>query len=1039
MPTWTKEQSDAIYKSGTNIIVSAGAGSGKTAVLTARVIEKLKQGIHINELLILTFTKAAAGEMKERIRKNIKKNPELKSELSLLDTAYITTFDAFSLAIVKKYHYLLNITSNPEITEDTMIEMVRQDTLREVLDSFYLKKDEDFTKMIEDFCVKDDEEIYTCLLHMTKKLENDFTRNEKIKQYDLYFNNIANFDNLLKEFLEIIKSQKEEIKEKLNQLTQIAPKEYGAKCYESLNPLLEAQELNEMISVRSVRMPTLPKNMEEEVKKAKEEVNASLKKLVELLNYGSEEKLKQDLDQMQKYIQVFRKIIQDYFVKFEQNKTKLEYYDFNDIAFLALKLLQDFPDVREEIKNSFQEIMIDEYQDTNNIQEQFISYISDHNVYMVGDIKQSIYRFRNANPYIFKNKYDTYRNSQNGEKIDLLKNFRSRKEVLQNINQIFNLIMDDEIGGANYLEEHQMVFGNLAYIEKGTTNENYQMEILTYTPSKELGFSKEEIEIFTIGRDIQKKVQEGYLLFDKDANEIHPATYQDFVILMDRTTNFDLYKRIFNYLKIPICLYKDETFSNTTCFYIIKNILTICIGYKNRDFNQKFQYAFTSISRSFLFEYSDATIYQILTERKWYQNTIYDSLKPIIESLTYQPLNEIIQKIYESTNIYEKLIKIGDIEENIQILLKIKNLASSFGKDGQDYNGFTAFLERIVENEMQMKYSANETASNSVKIMTIHKSKGLEYPICYFSGLYKSFNISDIKDKFLYDEKYGIVTPLKDEGLYKCFLQELMKENFLEAEISEKIRLFYVAVTRAKEKMIMVLPDNQKEQIEFTKMNRLKQRSFADFLYSIWGYLKEYIQRIDLVELKLSKQYLLEESQKEEKDVCISKIEVEEIPNISQKLETRKFSKNNFVLNTKDDYKNIKLGILVHEYLEWIDFQNPNYHKIPNEYIRKKIQNFISSSLIQNNLQATFYKEYEFCYQESETEYHGIIDLMIETDHKIIIVDYKLNTVLDEAYYKQIMGYQEYISYKTKKTIETYLYSILDEKMIEVTQRNVMI
>ena len=166
MPSWTKEQNDAIYKSGTNIIVSAGAGSGKTAVLSERVLEKLKSGIHINELLILTFTKAAAAEMKERIRKKIKKNEELKDELNLIDSSYITTFDSFAMSIVKKYHYLLNVSKNISIIESSVIEIKKKEILDLIFDNYYKNKDDDFVTLINTFCIKDDSGIKNYILNM---------------------------------------------------------------------------------------------------------------------------------------------------------------------------------------------------------------------------------------------------------------------------------------------------------------------------------------------------------------------------------------------------------------------------------------------------------------------------------------------------------------------------------------------------------------------------------------------------------------------------------------------------------------------------------------------------------------------------------------------------------------------------------------------------------------------------------------------------------------------------------------------------------
>lgn len=1039
MPTWTKEQSDAIYQSGSNIIVSAGAGSGKTAVLTTRVLHKLSLGIHVNELLILTFTKAAAAEMKERIRKNIKKDPNLKNELSLLDSAYVTTFDSFSLSIVKKYHYLLNVPSEIKITDDTLIELLKKDTLRDVLDEFYENEDSDFLELINEFCVKDDNEIYTSLLNISKNLEGDFTKYEKLENYNSYFLSTKKIEEYIREFEQFLLIKQSSIKEKIEELNRIAPKDYIAKIYDNLNTLLTATDLDTLVSVKSSKLPPLPRNMEEEVKNSKEELNETLKELLKLLEYGNKETLIQDINKMKKYIDVFCRILINYFKELEKRKTERKYYDFNDIARLALDLLRQNTEVKEEIKNSFKEIMIDEYQDTNNIQEEFIGLISNNNVYMVGDIKQSIYRFRNANPYLFKNKYDAYRNHQGGEKIDLLKNFRSRKEVLQNINQIFNLIMDDFLGGANYIEEHQMIFGNNNYIESGTTKENYHMDLMIYPYQKDCGFTKEEIEIFTIGTDIKKKIEEGYLLYDKDSGEIHKASFKDFVILMDRSTSFELYKKIFNYLKIPLDLYKDETFSDSTCFYVIKNIIQVIVSYSNKRFDSNFRFAFTSIARSFLFEYNDQEIYNILMNFNWYNNTIYETIKSVLDNMNTKSISKILNEIFVATNIYEKILKIGDIKENVTILNHIKSLADNYQDEGKNIEEFSDFLSRINKEEMQIKYSNYEQNEECVKIMTIHKSKGLEYPICYFSGLYKSFNISDVKERFVYDKKYGIITPLKDEGLYSSFLKELMKQNYLVEEISEKIRLFYVAATRAKEKMIFVLPKKEKNNVPLTLENRLKNRSLADFLYNIWNNLKEYQMEIDLNKIHLSKDYLIINSEEIRLNDCTEKITVKELTSSKKKIEQQKFSKNNTVLNTKEDDQNIKLGVKMHEYLELIDFQNPNYNLIPEIFLRKKIKDFLETPFMKKNKTAEIYKEFEFIYEEDNQEYHGMIDLMLIDKDKIILVDYKLNNIVDQAYEKQLKGYQSYIERKSKKRVEIYLYSILNEQIINIEENTIMV
>lgn len=1024
MPTWTEEQKQAIYKSGKNLLVSAGAGSGKTAVLTTRVLEKLNQGIHINELLILTFTKAAAGEMKERIRKLIKKNSNLKKELSLLDTSYITTFDAFSLSIVKKYHYLLNITANPTITDDTILQILKKDTLRQTLDLFYKKNDSDFFDLINDFCVKNDEELYICLLNIANKL-NDLTLEKLLKTA----NDTSKMDTYIRNFEKLLNEKQNQIKRDLIELSRIAPKDYVKKCYDSLSGLLNAQDVDTFILYRSCKMPSLPKNSIEEVKLAKEKTATSLKELLKLLDFGDENQLRKDYLQMQKKGQVLLKIIKTYQIELKKKKEENQFYDFHDIAMLAIQLVRDYPEVRKELKKQFREIMIDEYQDTNDLQETLIDLFANQNIYMVGDIKQSIYRFRDANPYLFKQKYDQYKTGKDGEKIDLNKNFRSREEVLHDINLIFNLLMNDELGGANYLEEHQMLYGNKSYSEKGKTNENYHMELLCYEENQKDLYSKDEIEAFCIGKDIKEKIKKGYLVFDKDANQVRKATYQDFVILMDRGTNFNLYKKIFNFLNIPICIQREETLNNSICFYVIKNIIYLVNAYQTKQFDELFRHALTSVARSFLFEYSDKLIFHIIKNHTWYQNTIYETLKPIIETVSTLSIPEIIDEIYKQTNIYENIIKIGDIEENMAILSHLKKISIQYSLLNQTISGFYEFLNRIKKEELSIKYITKEEKNDSVQIMTIHKSKGLEFPICYFSGLYKSFNITETKDKFLYDKVYGMITPLKEEGIYSCFVKELMRQNYFKEEISEKIRLFYVAVTRAKEKMIFVLPNNSRHIMEYNLNDRLKCKSFADFLYCIWKYLKPYQKLQNIQDLSITKEYLETLEMKEEIINFSDKIEVKEIDFQIRKEEKQKYSKVNIELNTKEEYQNIKLGIKIHEYLEWIDFENPNYDLIEEDFLREKIKRFIELPFIQDNITKSIYKEYEFIYEKDAKEYHGIIDLLIENETEILLIDYKLNNIVDKSYLNQLKGYQEYVQTKTTKPIFVYLYSILNEEL----------
>lgn len=797
MPRWTKEQEEAIYKSSTNIIVSAGAGSGKTAVLTERVIKKIENGTHINELLILTFTKAAAAEMKERIRSSLKEN-HLDEELKLIDAAYITTFDSYSLSIVKKYHYLLNISNNISIVDASLINIEKTKIIDDVFEHYYDIEDPLFLKLISDFCIRDDQTLKKYILSMSKKLEMfpnifDYLNTYLDTNYSIKYLN-ERFNEYEKLILDKIKI----LNKKLETLQIYVDGNYYTKVEDLLSGLLNAVTLDEILLYKDLKLPTLPRGSEDEVKKIKDEITMLIKEIANLTAYGNKEEIITNLYKTKDYVEIIIDIIKEYLKRITTYKRDNEMYEFTDIALLAIEVLQKNEDICNDVKYSLKEILVDEYQDTNDLQETFIKLIANNNVYMVGDVKQSIYRFRNANPYIFKNKYDSYSKLDGGIKIDLVKNFRSRDIVLQNINEIFDLVMDDLIGGAEYQESHRMVFGNTTYIEEGKTEQDYNLDILEYELEKGSKFTNEEVEIFAIAKDIKNKVDSKYQVFDKGKKILKDTCYNDFVILMDRTSNFDLYKKIFEYVGIPLTLYKDETLNNSDDIYIIKNIITLLIKINTNTFDTIFKYSYMSIARSFLFNYGDEEIFEIFLNQSFKETNIYQIFSNI--EINSKTPTQILEEIVNQTKFYEKMISVGDVQNSLVRIQKLMEMTTNLSNYGYDIYKFSNYLNTLIEEGYEIKYSLNTDNSDSVKIMTIHKSKGLEYHVCYFSGLYKVFNISDLKDSFIYSNKYGFITPYFEEGINATIYKELLKEDYMAEEISEKIRLFYVALTRAKEK-----------------------------------------------------------------------------------------------------------------------------------------------------------------------------------------------------------------------------------------------
>lgn len=1027
MPSWTKEQEDAIYKSGSNIIVSAGAGSGKTAVLTERVIQKVKNGVHINELLILTFTKAAAQEMKERIRASLKENGYL-DELKLIDSAYITTFDSYALSVVKKYHYLLNISNNINIVEATLIDIEKCKIMDSVFESLYESQNELFLKLISDFCTRDDKTLKNYCMNMASKLE-------MISDVDTYLDNYINekycdsyIDKIIDEYENLLFEKIDDLNKRLYDLSILVDGQYYSKVLDALDCLIHAKTLDEIVKNNDLKIPTLPRGSEDEVKQAKENVSDVLKQISSLSSYGDSITIRNNILKTKEYVEVIVLIMKKYLSSVSKYKLENEIYEFTDIALLAIKVLNDNLSVRDEIKYSLKEILVDEYQDTNDLQETFISLISNNNVYMVGDVKQSIYRFRNANPYIFKDKYDKYSKCDGGIKIDLVKNFRSRDIVLNNINEIFDLVMDNLIGGAEYHESHRMVFGNTTYINEGKTNQNYNLEVLEYEYDKKGEYTREEIEIFAIAKDIKNKIDSKYQVFDKSKKVLKDVRYSDFVILMDRTSQFDLYKKIFEYMGIPLTLYKDETLNNSDDIFILKNIIQLIIKINTKCFDNLFKYCFVSVARSFLFEYADNDIFNYFVNNNFKESEIYKLFNDInINSITpYQ----LIELILDKTNYYEKIIKVGNIDNCLIRVQKLLEMANNLSNYGYDVYTFIEYLNTLVEKGYEIKYSVGIDNSDSVKIMTIHKSKGLEYHICYFSGLYKAFNISDLKDSFIYNNKYGFITPYFDEGINYTIYKELLKDTCIKEEISEKIRLFYVALTRAKETMIMLLPSNEEKNVNkqdngaLDSTVRFKYRSFADIMYSVRMYLSRYYKSIDLNELNLTKDYLFSKQKDLNINSNIQTLNVEPLNIKSFEINKDSFSKKVKSLITKQTQENMKFGTNIHEILEFVDFKN--YEPIEDKFINEKIIKLLDSPIMKDIKDANIYKEYEFVYMNDDKQYHGIIDLMLEYSDHIDIVDYKLKDLSSSEYKEQLNGYKKYISSKSSKKVNIYLYSILD-------------
>lgn len=1015
---WTENQLQAINESGSNIIVSAGAGSGKTAVLSERVLRILNDGVDIRNILILTFTNEAAGEMKERIRKKIKKN-NLTNQLINLDQASITTFDAYALSLVKKYHYKLNIDSNIKIIDSSIITLEKERILDEIFSEYYEDKNELFLKLIRDFTNRDDDTIKEAILSISSTLDLKYNKEEYIDNYLKDFYNKENIESLFNEYFMYLKNLCNKIEDDVYILSNSLEEKDALKLSVFKN-IFNPNNYDDVYNNIDITMPRFSL-LDDDLKKTKDDLKETLNELKDLASLSKEE-LINNLYSTKDYIEIILNIIKELDEKIFLYKKDKSAFEFNDIAKLAIKIVSENNEIKEELKNKYVEIMIDEYQDTSDLQEAFISLIENNNLYMVGDIKQSIYRFRNANPDIFKNKYENYKNNNNGKKIDLLKNFRSRSEVLNNINEIFNLIMSMEVGSVDYKDNHEMIFGNMVYTNNFINNYDYNMKLLKYKNEDKI-YTNSEIEAFIIANDIKNKIENKHQVYDIDCNALRNAIYSDFCIILDRNTDMGIYKKIFEYLHIPLVIYKDENLVASQDILIIKNILNLILTIKDKDDFNLVRYYYTSIARSFLFNLSDEEIFKTLKDNKIYNSIIYEKCYKLSLNISLKTPSIILEEILDEFNFYENLINIGNIKEAKIRLEYLMNLSDEISNLGLNIKEFASFLNEIISKKKEIRYKEGTEKGNSVKIMNIHKSKGLEFPICYFAGLYKKFNIRDINSRFLFDNNYGILSPYFKEGIGTTFLKTLIKNKYYDSEISEKVRLFYVALTRAKEEIIMVLPEFKSEEKRTKPLDYLRASncsSFYDFLNTISINLKKYSRLINLNDLDITHDY---DKSTNNKDIIKTnrKLILKENKIESIKIENKHASKTVYELLKIKDQEKMDYGTNIHEMLEEsnlkVESDNPIIKNLQENFDFKK---------------AIIYQELEFIYEFENKEYHGIIDLMLEYEKEIKIIDYKLKNIDDEEYINQLKVYYNYIKSIKNKSIKVYLYSIIDNKIKEL-------
>ncbi len=1017
MPKWTKEQEQAIYIRDGNVIVSAGAGSGKTAVLTERVYQMIKEGYGLDEFIVLTFTNAAAFEMRERIRLKLLQDPKYQEIADEVDTSYIMTFDAFALSLVKKYHYLLGLDPDISICDESLVIIQKYHEIDKILDELYNNPTPAFEHFIYNFLIRDDRLLKETLLKIDRMVDLKIDEDQFFNTYfDIYFNE----EKIKEDIDELFRLMRREIEFLLEAANELEIDKDREKIVDFLMPYMNTKSYDEMYELLKVHFKKLdfPKKApskkgeildEQYYKVRRDRIKRYFKKLVEIAYLGPKEEALKSYLSTRGDVELCLELVKKLRQRMNVFKRKNHIYTFNDIAKFALKII-DFPIVRDNLQKKIKTVMVDEYQDTSDIQDYFLSKISNNNLYMVGDIKQSIYRFRNANCQLFLDKYEKYARHEGGTKIDLNQNFRSRPEVIADINKMFVHLMTLEYGGANYAKDHIILAGNKAYTTTGKTNENYNVEVIHYYEIvKSL-----EYEISLIAEDILSKVH-SFPVFDKSSEQFHPANYRDFVILVERKTKFDVYKKIFEQYKIPISIEKDESLISSQAVIVLSNLLKVYSGIIKKTFDSKFEHAYASIYRSFLYCGDDLKLEQMVINKSYQEDELYQQIALIANKIKDHSLSTQVRELLLQTDFEAKLARIGNVALNEKKVEQLLATIKTMEQIGYGMEDFLLYLENLNSFSLELTSSYQDDGSDSVRLMSIHKSKGLEFPIVYYSELNHDFNMMDTQSNFIASKDYGVIVPSCVGNIPLTLYHYLVRKKETINEISEKIRLFYVALTRAKEKMILFHNDK-----ELGPLSMPYARSLDDFLFSACVEPKNHSERSVLGPSPM----------KFGDDIGIESEQPIYIKEHNIPLQEKQLRKRASLVSDNVDQALLDFGTELHFLLEIIDWNNPDLSFIKDVKQKRYLQAFIESDIVKKHQHDTIYHEYS--YYNSMNHLHGIIDLLIVNEKEAIVIDFKTASLDEQKYRPQLKTYQEYIERVFKKPCSLYLYSIIKGQFLEI-------
>lgn len=857
---WTSAQKNAIEARNGSVLVSAAAGSGKTAVLVERVIERLTQPNNptsADRLLIVTFTKAAAGEMRGRItealEKKIRENPQdsnLIKQKMLLPSAKICTIDSFCNSLVRENFQLLDIPSDFKNADEGELSLLKAQALTLTLDELYEKQDEDFLNLVELLFQGRDDTYLSEMIYALYNASISYPFPEKwIKETAQKYSLDASLDenpycNIILDYaksallycLKLIESIRKSLQfdEELFAAFEEALKTDEAEILKMFSFAEDKawDSLRESaLNYKAARRKKIPAQYKDEpFVNLLVEKRDRIKKIVSahIANYmcSSMEEFKEDMAYLAPLVQKLCDAVILFSKNFSALKREKNLADFSDVAHLALSLLVKDSDEKEyektpfalSVAENFDEILIDEYQDTNKAQDMLFSAISKNNLFRVGDVKQSIYRFRRAMPEIFiklKNEYEAYEKEKDNypSKIVLGNNFRSRKCVAEEVNFVFSQLMSSAVGDIDYSSEEELVFSASYYSEKKESAQLHLLDINGYDKDEE---SSDDLQGAYVAELINKMIKDGFKVKDGDGERA--CRYSDFCILL-RGVNGGRSAAYAKQLRLRNIPSFTEVAANFFSSYEVSLVLSLLRIIDN----PKQDIALVTVLMSVLFGFSVDEIAQMRIDNR--KSDIYgcllsakgnEKVDSFLKTVQYlrslsatMSVEDFIRLIYDETSIYETVGAMSDAETKKANLMLLLDYASTYEKSGYiGLSGFIGFIDRLEREKEDLKGSMGLSAdANVVKIMTIHKSKGLEFPICIIGNCAVKFNRCDENSNMVISPKEGIgLVSRKTENLsqYPTVSHKAVKLALKNDSVSEELRVLYVAMTRAKEKLICV-------------------------------------------------------------------------------------------------------------------------------------------------------------------------------------------------------------------------------------------